>query len=816
MTCPTDETLTAFTAGLLLDDERLALEDHASSCALCRSIVVALAGVLPSERDGLELGAEGAAIGRYRILGTIGEGAMGVVLRGHDPVLDREVAIKMSRAFGATPEQRDRSIREAQALARLDHPNVVRVFDAGTAGDEVFVAMEYVAGISLARWTDGPRSRAEKLAVLAGVGKGLAAVHAAGLVHRDIKPDNILVRANGEGTLVDFGLARAEATPGATGSGLAGTPQYLAPEVRAGAPASAKSDQYAWWTVVRELVGDDPALRAAIARGLADDPDARFPTLLEATAALLPRRRPRAVWLALPVLAVVGVTVAIAMSRGPEHCASTVVDRWQAKRFPVGVSLIAAGADASRILASLDARAARTAVLQRETCERGEQRQRLCIDDTWHETTLKLGGLVDPSPKLVRAAVDELVLVLPVDRCATGTLPAIPAPPAPAKLAQADAIQKALREINLGADATPKIQIERLHALQPQVVALGDPAFDTMWHSALAGQLVRASDLSGAAAELEATVKSAELAGDDDSRVRALVNIVRLAGDDPSSTAPLLEDRAEAAATRLANPGILAELHYAEGTVRFARGDVTAGIAKLEQARAEYAKIAIDVHDQQVGIEQNLGGMLQSAGRLDDAQVELDRAVELARIRYGANSPNTLVARGARATNLLDRDKPAAARVEFELVAAGLVRTFGPQSPPLAQAQGYLCECDLQTKSVTPSCETALATAEHVFRRRQPAARVVPRDAGPSAHPREGRCDRAARTRARDQRTRQRDAERPRARGRLPGARTPRPRSGACDAARDRGEARPRRAARSAEAATGARRRVFRATLIAA
>src|SRR3569833_954148 len=127
VTCPTDETLTAFTAGLLPDGERAMLEDHAAGCPLCRSTVAALAGVRPGDRDAVELGAEGAAIGRYRITGTIGEGAMGVVLRGYDPVLDREVAIKLSRANGASPAARDRAIREAPALARLDHPYVVRV-----------------------------------------------------------------------------------------------------------------------------------------------------------------------------------------------------------------------------------------------------------------------------------------------------------------------------------------------------------------------------------------------------------------------------------------------------------------------------------------------------------------------------------------------------------------------------------------------------------------------------------------------------------------------------------------------------------------
>jgi len=713
VTCPTDETLTAFTAGLLPDGERAMLEDHAAGCPLCRSTVAALAGVRPGDRDAVELGAEGAAIGRYRITGTIGEGAMGVVLRGYDPVLDREVAIKMSRAFGASPAERDRAIREAQALARLDHPNVVRVFDAGSAGEEVFVAMEYVAGTSLTRWNDGTRSRADKLRVLAGVGAGLAAVHAAGLVHRDVKPDNILVRANGEGTLVDFGLARGETVPGATGSGLAGTPAYLAPEVRAGAPASAKSDQYAWWTVVAELLGDDRPLRAAIARGRGE----RFPSMTAAVAALAPRRRSRR-WLALLAipLAIAGVLVA---TRGTDRCASAVPGRWQTMRAPIVTSLAAAGADTARVIAALDARAARTAVLERATCERGDdpaaQRERLCVDDTWRDTTRLFAGLLDADPTLRRAAVDELVLVLPVDRCATGTLPAIPAPPPPAKLAQAEALEKDVREINLAGDTPPQTQLKELRALAPRVTALDDAQLAAHYHSALASALVKLNDLAGASAELEATVKSAEIAGDDDSRVRALVNIVRLAGDDPSGKPTVAEERAEAAAARLANPGILAELHLAEAMVRFARGDLAAAIAKLEATRTEYAAIAIDVHDQQVTIEQNLGGLLQSAGKLAEAQLALDRAYAYARARYGDRSSRVLVARGARATNLLDLGRIGEARSELQQVAEGLVRQLGPRSPPLAQAQGYLCECDVRERASSASCDTALATAEAVF-----------------------------------------------------------------------------------------------------
>src|SRR5258705_6774208 len=137
--CPTDEVLAAWSAGALTGSERDDVENHAAGCAACRMIAIAMAGV-KSRAAFAGIGAEGATVDRYRILDAIGQGAMGVVLRGHDPVLDREVAIKMIGSHAVTGEQRDRMLREAQTLARLDHPNVVGVFDAGLVGDEVFLA----------------------------------------------------------------------------------------------------------------------------------------------------------------------------------------------------------------------------------------------------------------------------------------------------------------------------------------------------------------------------------------------------------------------------------------------------------------------------------------------------------------------------------------------------------------------------------------------------------------------------------------------------------------------------------------------------
>ncbi|MGN6108987.1 MAG: protein kinase domain-containing protein, partial [Kofleriaceae bacterium] len=330
MTCLSDELFAAWAAGELASGERDRAEGHAADCAACRGLALALLG-LASRAHGAApswgaLGVEGTSIGRYQVLGPAGQGAMGVVLRGRDPVLDREVAIKLINAARTTADQRARMLREAQTLARLDHPNIVAVHDAGDLGDEVFVAMELVTGETLGRWVARGPALADRIEVLAGVGAGLAAVHAAGLVHRDVKPDNIVVRGGRTGVLVDFGLARAAALPGPAGSGIAGTPQFLAPEVRAGGLATARSDQHAWWTVVEQTVaGALPrarrrAVEAAIARGRAADPAARFASMDEAVAALRAALAPRRIagWLAILGLAITGGAVAIAaLARAP-------------------------------------------------------------------------------------------------------------------------------------------------------------------------------------------------------------------------------------------------------------------------------------------------------------------------------------------------------------------------------------------------------------------------------------------------------------------------------------------------------------------
>src|SRR6185295_73583 len=153
----------------------------------------------------------GTRIGRYQLVELLGEGGMGVVYRAHDPYLSRDIALKLiigrvGAADAATFQAR--LLREAQALAKLSHPNVVAAFDVGSHDDSVFIAMELIEGASLPVWLETPRSRSEVIRVLVQAARGLAAAHAVGLLHRDFKPENVMVSSDGRARVLDFGLAR--------------------------------------------------------------------------------------------------------------------------------------------------------------------------------------------------------------------------------------------------------------------------------------------------------------------------------------------------------------------------------------------------------------------------------------------------------------------------------------------------------------------------------------------------------------------------------------------------------------------------------
>jgi serine/threonine protein kinase len=209
-------------------------------------------------------------VGRYRLSRALGAGAMGEVWAAHDPQLDREVAVKILRVEASdAPDVAERLLREARALARLDHPNVVRVYDAGEEGGRPFLVMALVEGRTLRAWlNERARPPGEILEVFQGAGRGLAAAHRAGIVHRDFKPENVFIDGAMRVVVGDFGLARQgaapdePAAPGAearpptvtrTGAFI-GTPAYMAPEQLAQKPADARSDQFAFAVALWEAL----------------------------------------------------------------------------------------------------------------------------------------------------------------------------------------------------------------------------------------------------------------------------------------------------------------------------------------------------------------------------------------------------------------------------------------------------------------------------------------------------------------------------------------------------------------------------------
>jgi len=283
---------------------------------------------VPGEADDAAVG-PGARVSRYVILKPLGTGGMGAVYLAVDPDLDRRVAIKIVRPGGAARYDEDggrsRLLREAQAIAKLSHPNVIAIYDVGPWHTGLFLAMEFVEGIHLRAWVrERQRTVPEILEVFVRFGRGLAAAHRAGIVHRDVKPENVLVTPAGGVKVLDFGLARATVVPAseepidsgsqATAAMLhdnvtvlgrvMGTPIYMAPEQARGDPPTEKGDIYSFCVALYEAIYGDPPFRGrtmgelrrarlagvrfpesrripkrlvrVIARGLAHDPTYRF------------------------------------------------------------------------------------------------------------------------------------------------------------------------------------------------------------------------------------------------------------------------------------------------------------------------------------------------------------------------------------------------------------------------------------------------------------------------------------------------------------------------------------------------------------
>jgi tRNA A-37 threonylcarbamoyl transferase component Bud32/Tol biopolymer transport system component len=326
-------------------------------------------------------------LGHYILLEELGRGGMGVVYAARDRKLNRKVAIKMLRRDGDAKLQR-RLIREAQAMAKLVHPSVVTVHEIGEHEGSTFIVMEYVEGQTLRQWlTAQPRSVAEILAAFMAAGRGLAAIHEAGLIHRDFKPDNSMIRVGGQVLVMDLGIARdgaglalATASPEGlddapvdlTRDGtLMGSPAYMAAEQFSAAEVTSKTDQFSFCVSLWEaLYGERPfagetmmalidavstgrmraskrsdvplALRSVLERGLQVDPQARFDSMtallgaLETASGSRKRTRARLAWGAAVVVALGSafVGVRVALDRATATAAATAPDATPSEPAP--------------------------------------------------------------------------------------------------------------------------------------------------------------------------------------------------------------------------------------------------------------------------------------------------------------------------------------------------------------------------------------------------------------------------------------------------------------------------------------------------
>jgi tetratricopeptide (TPR) repeat protein len=614
----------------------------------------------------------GTTLGRFLVLDRIGEGGMGVVYRAYDPDLDRRVAIKVLRPPDELPfadEAAARLRREAQAMAKISHPNVVPVYEVGTRDDgHVFLVMEYVPGGTLAAWQTG-RDEPEVLAAYLAAGRGLAAAHAAGIVHRDFKPENVLVAPDGRFLVGDFGLvgfgARVEGTartdPGGVeltrSHALLGTPRYMAPEQHRHEPATERSDQFAFavslWTALageppfagdtyRELVGNvldgkrrepprdrmSARVRRVLERALSIDPAARYPDVAAMLDALAPPRRQRAgvaVAGTAAALAALGAWAVIAREEPapePARCtgapalAAEVWDPARATRLraafaATGVARAPAIADAA--VARLDAYAAVWIDGHREACEatrlRGEQSEAV-LDLRMTCLDRRLRELDALAGLLEGATADQ------IDATMQAALKLTPV----AACADVAALSA---PVPPPTDPAVRVRVDALAARVAQVKALSD-----------AGRYAEAAELGRAlrpeATELGYRPLHAEL-------LLLLAGAQSQAGDPAAARASL--DDAVYHAEASGHDHVAARAWSTQAFVAgFLLGDVPAGEAAARRADAAILRIG-DPGEPRGRLELNLGALSYGQGKNPDAIAHWERALALWTAALGDGDP---------------------------------------------------------------------------------------------------------------------------------------------------------------------------------
>ncbi len=644
-------------------------------------------------------------IGRYRIERPLGAGAMGRIVLAYDEQLQRQVALKLiSPHLTDVPAARERIVREARAMAKLSDPHVAQVYEVGEDDDQLFVAMEYVAGQDLRRWLHAePRTWRQIVDVFVQAGQGLAAAHDKGLVHRDFKPDNVMLEEDGRARVVDFGLARgsgeadgetdarpddAPATLTSTGTWL-GTPAYMAPEQWDGAEVDARSDQFAFCVSLYEALagirpfagetggqvraaldrGEVPAIarskriprriEAAIRRGLQTDPSRRWPSMAPLLRALAPRSR---TW-----MLVVGSTTALAVAIGltatrGDPCADAghdIVEVWNDARVEstraaiegMDVSWAAATAAAvtPRYTATADAwRQASQAVCATEDASPAATR---CLAYARDRLADEIETVASGDPARVVAAVSRAELLADPRACLQSSDDAWPDTEDTRAYVHFDEATRLLGRLSTaeGAqDYVTSLAAGRTAAAEAFDAAKksGDMplAAKAAW---LRGRLaLRDSDKVVAETFFREAAETAAAAGQAPLRAAANVELVYLVGNDRDRTeeAESLAADAGALLSGMGNPPVWTarlDAHRASVLAHARQTRATKAIELHTRATERLRDVLGEDHPDVIIQLGNLGAAYNYAALPEPAQAALREALERARRVWGDAHPRT-------------------------------------------------------------------------------------------------------------------------------------------------------------------------------
>ncbi|HEY1549193.1 MAG TPA: serine/threonine-protein kinase [Kofleriaceae bacterium] len=618
---------------------------------------------VPVSLRGVGALAEGQLVDHYMIGERIGVGGIGEVYRATDQTLQRTVAIKVMRPSA----HKDRSLAEAQALAKLSHPNVVVVHEAGLVDGRVFIAMEYVEGATLRTWLTPQRTWREIVAMYLAAGRGLVALHHAGLVHRDFKPDNVLVGTDGRPRVADLGLAVhvADST-----NVQGGTPRYMAPEQRAGV-VDARSDQYAFAVALSEALDgrSSPSwIRAPLERAMRGAPDARWPSL----GALLvelerdPIAARRRLGLAIGGAVVLGLAIAGGIHlRGRDAAAACEVAANRIERVWTPFDAIAMSA---RFVGAGRAHGATTASLARADLDRyvdrwRDDRRDVCLATARHEQTAATAELrvrcfdrladelralanvfeQDVDVALVDRAIHAIDQLTPPDRCTTSAALADVPLPSP---------EQAARVAELRAASDANVAMYRAGRFQQGVVDARDLVAQARalgYAPLLADTLIELARYEAAlhddgAAERDDTdaITAAGQAHDDavaNVAWRGLVDMA-IAHQKLDSAGERLVFARAASARSGGDPATEAGLDLAEANLFYARGDYDHALAHVDHA-LEHASSRDDDRADALNLRARV---LEKLHRDPEALAAMREAEQIWERELGPDHPNIATA----------------------------------------------------------------------------------------------------------------------------------------------------------------------------